>query len=145
MSRGTARTTRSSSARIPERLSGPRQQGRAGQDELSDDPCEGSVFPGAEKVTHGDIQNFGSNTILVVEADDSAAVEWTRPDDFVPDPKQVTKGLLGLRPGGFAAAFADGSVRFLPDNTDPADLRRMFTRAGGVASAPNNGFLPARW
>jgi hypothetical protein len=72
-----------------------------------------------------------SNSLIIVEASDELAVEWTRPVDFEPDPTQPVKGLVGLRVGGFTAAFADGSVRFLSSATDPVMLMRAFTIADG--------------
>ncbi|CAN5300947.1 hypothetical protein BH11PLA2_BH11PLA2_53300 [soil metagenome] len=36
-----------------------------------------------------------SNTILHVEAADSAAVEWTKPGDWTQDAKDPLKALLG--------------------------------------------------
>ena len=39
-----------------------------------------------------------NDTILVVDASDKSAVEWTKPDDFTPDPKDPIKGLPGHHP-----------------------------------------------
>ncbi len=75
--------------------------------------------------------NSTSNTLMIVEADDQSAVEWTRPVDFEADLDQPLKGLVGLRPGGFQAMFADGSVRFISETIDPVILRRLFTKADG--------------
>ena len=77
-----------------------------------------------------EIRDGTSNTILVFEASNEAAVIWTNPDDFSPDPDNPLQGLLGLRPQGLQVVLADGSVRFLPDSL-PADmLRAMLTRSG---------------
>ncbi len=72
-----------------------------------------------------------SNTIMVVEASDEAAVIWTKPDDYEPDEEKPIKGLVGVRPGGFLAAFCDGSVHFLSEEIDLETLRRLFTRNDG--------------
>ncbi|MCL4204393.1 MAG: DUF1559 domain-containing protein [Pirellulaceae bacterium] len=72
-----------------------------------------------------------SNSVIMVEAGDDLAVEWTRPVDFEPDPTQPVKGLVGLRVGGFTAVFADGSVRFISSQIDPSMLMRGFTVADG--------------
>jgi hypothetical protein len=72
-----------------------------------------------------------SNTLMIVEANDESAVEWTRPVDFEPDATQPTKGLVGLRPGGFQALFGDGSVRFISETIDNVTLMRLFTKADG--------------
>jgi len=91
-----------------------------------------TIFPGSEKgIGLAQIRDGTSYTILVVEAGDQSAVDWTRPDDFVPDPKQPTKGLLGHHPNGFNVAFADASIHFLSAAIDPNVLRALFTRNGG--------------
>lgn len=74
-----------------------------------------------------------SNTIAVVEAGDESAVIWTKPDDYTPDEKDPTKGLLGLHPGGFLAAICDGSVRFVSQAVDPQTLTYLFQRNDGNA------------
>ena len=50
---------------------------------------------------------------------------------FVPDDADPTKGLKGLRPGGFNALMCDGSVRFMSEKILPQTLKAMFTRDGG--------------
>ena len=47
------------------------------------------------------------------------------------DPKQPMAGLVGLRRGGFLAAFADGSVRLIKDSVKSETLKALFTRSGG--------------
>ena len=74
-----------------------------------DDPNQGHPFR--------DVSDGTANTILVVEAD--RGVEWTRPEDWPFDPALPVQGLGKLRPRGFLAAFADGSVRFISDDTNP--------------------------
>jgi hypothetical protein len=89
----------------------------------------------AERMPRGssfrDFTDGLSNTLMIVEASDESAVEWTRPVDFEPDATQPTKGLVGLRPGGFQALFADGSVRFIKQTLDIVTLMRLFTKADG--------------
>jgi len=72
-----------------------------------------------------------SNTMMMVEASDALAVEWTRPADYEPDQTQPLQGLVGLRPGGFLGAIVDGSVRFIDQQIDPEMLMRLFTKADG--------------
>ena len=89
--------------------------------------------PGAPPTGHhmGSFTGGLSNTVLIVEASDALAVEWTRPADYQPDPDQPLRGLVGLRPGGFQAAFADGSVRMLSGLIEPETLRRLFNKTQG--------------
>ena len=91
---------------------------------------EKGIFPGKEKIGIRDITDGTSNTLMVVEANDQSAVIWTRPDDFQPDPGNPSKGLVGLRPGGFLGGLADGSVRFFSESTDGQVLQVVFTRNG---------------
>ncbi len=77
------------------------------------------------------IVDGASNTIMAVEVPDASAVIWTRPGDFAADEQQPTKGLLGLRPGGFLAGLADGSVQFVSETIDADALKAMFTKSGG--------------
>ncbi|MBN2023722.1 MAG: DUF1559 domain-containing protein [Pirellulales bacterium] len=77
-----------------------------------------------------DIRDGSSYTIMVVEVADERAVPWTKPDDFTPDKTNPIAGLVGLRPGGFLAAMADGSVRRFSAEIDAATLKALFTHAG---------------
>jgi Protein of unknown function (DUF1559) len=72
-----------------------------------------------------------SNTIMIVEASDELAVEWTKPVDFAPDPKDPLKGLLGARPSGFLATFADGSTQFISREIPAETLSALFSRDDG--------------
>ena len=90
-----------------------------------------TIFPVAKQRDFQDITDGTSNTIMVVEANDDRAVIWTKPDDYEVDLKQPMAGLVGLRRGGFLAAFADGSVRIFKDTIDKETLKALFTRAGG--------------
>lgn len=78
-----------------------------------------------------DIVDGTSNTIMIVEANDEAAVVWTKPDDLVVDPKEPLKGLMGHYDNMFIAGFADGSVRSIMKAVKPATLIALFTRDGG--------------
>jgi hypothetical protein len=71
-----------------------------------------------------------SNTIMTVEVSDELAVTWTKPGDFAPKKEDPTRGLLGVRPGGFLAGFTDGSVRFIAEGTDADTINAYFTKSG---------------
>jgi prepilin-type processing-associated H-X9-DG protein len=90
-----------------------------------------TIFGGKKGMQIQKITDGTSNTIMIVEADDSRAVYWTQPEDYKIDAKNPKAGLT--RPGtrGFNAAFADGSVRVLPDTIDAVTLRALYTANGG--------------
>jgi len=92
---------------------------------------EGTVFPGKDAVKMAEITDGASNTIMAVEVGDEEVVVWTRPIDFEYDEDDPAAGLSGLQPEGFNAAFCDGSVRLIAEETDPVMLKRMFTRNDG--------------
>jgi Protein of unknown function (DUF1559) len=91
-----------------------------------------TVFPPRSKGTRiQDILDGTSNTIWLVEAADSHAVEWTKPADLEVNMKNPLAGLTDGQRKAFAAAFADGSVRMIPVTIPPATLWAAFTRNGG--------------
>jgi prepilin-type processing-associated H-X9-DG protein len=100
---------------------------------------ESMVFTGRQKgVEIKEITDGTSNTIMIVDADDTHAVIWTRPDDLQIDLKHPSAGLFGHHLGVCNVAFADGSVRFLPEKIEPEMVRALFTRNGGetITSPP---------
>jgi hypothetical protein len=99
---------------------------------------EDTAFPGKEGIKFAQITDGTSNTIMLVEVNNSQAVPWAKPADFEPNQQNPLAGLVGLRPGGFLAAFCDGSVRFISATTDPQVLKAMFTRNGGEVTAPGS-------
>lgn len=79
-------------------------------------------------------QNFTdgmSNTAVMVEVNPGDAVIWTKPEDYNADPRNPMKGLGRIRPQGFNAGFADGSIRFISSDTDDEIWKAMMTVSGG--------------
>jgi len=71
-----------------------------------------------------------SNTVLVVEVEDRAAVTWTKPEDYRynrNDPKRN----LGGWDGGFHVLFCDGAVMFISEHFNPQELLKMFQMNDG--------------
>jgi type II secretory pathway pseudopilin PulG len=118
-------------AKIPRVYVSPNYSGPPGKTNYLGIGGEKGVLGGKEGVSIAKISDGTSNTVALVEASNESAVEWTRPDVFVPDDANPAKGLTGLRPGGFNALMTDGSARFLSEKTDPQTLKALFTYNGG--------------
>jgi hypothetical protein len=84
-----------------------------------------------------DITDGTSNTIMIVESNDDAAVIWTKPDDLSTADAEILKKLIGHYDDGFIAGFADGSVRFIRKTIDMPTLKALFTRNGGEVIGAN--------
>jgi len=89
-----------------------------------------TVFPGAEPVSSDQITDGRPNTALIVDASDSAAVIWTKPEDWNVGGEPKTRALFGHHPRGTHFLIADGSVHYIKDSIKPEDLKAKFTRNG---------------
>jgi hypothetical protein len=86
-----------------------------------------AAFDGKEGLAvPADFPNGAANTLLVVEAGDP--VPWTSPEGIPYNPYGPLPRLNGLFAGGFRAAMADGSVRFIPRRMDENKLRELIQR-----------------
>jgi prepilin-type processing-associated H-X9-DG protein len=91
---------------------------------------KGAVFEGKKGLTFpADFPDGTSNTIMIVEAADP--VPWTKPADLPYDPAKPLPKLGGFFPGGFNAAFCDGSVHFLKTTIKPQTLHFLIGRNDG--------------
>ncbi|CAN5424735.1 hypothetical protein BH10PLA2_BH10PLA2_05820 [soil metagenome] len=88
-----------------------------------------TAFPDDKATKIAQIADGTSNTILAVEA--QRDIPWTKPEDIAYDAKKPLPKFGGYFPGGFNAAFCDGSVRFISAGTGEQILRALFTKAGG--------------
>jgi hypothetical protein len=126
-------------ARMPEVYQGPsrrlNEQGKTvylapvGKDLAFSGAPAGRTFP-------KDFPDGTSNTILLVEADDAHAVEWTRPEDLKVDRARPDAGLARVF-GSFLVALADGSVRQVKATVSKETLWAAFTRNGGESLGPD--------
>ncbi len=85
-----------------------------------------------------EITDGTSNTILVVDASDTAAVIWTKPDDWEITAEFKVQSLFGHHPKGTSFAFADGAVRFLMETIKPRIFQALTTRNGGEHISPED-------
>jgi prepilin-type processing-associated H-X9-DG protein len=97
-----------------------------------------TMFPGAEAVKIQDVKDGTSNTILVVDASDAAAVTWTKPDDWDISVELKAQSLFGHHPKGTNVGFADGNVRFVKETITPKVLHNLTTRNGEEIIFPDD-------
>jgi hypothetical protein len=62
------------------------------------------------------------------------AVVWTKPEDWEVDLAHPRPGVERSDRKQFLAAWCDGSVQYVPTDTDEAKLRSYLTRAGHEAA-----------
>jgi prepilin-type processing-associated H-X9-DG protein len=112
----------------------PLEPGKTNYLALVGEPC---VMNGTQQgMKLRQISDGTSNTVSIVEANADQAVEWTKPDDLEFDPNNPLNGVGSVVPGGFNAAFVDGSVKGL-QNVPPETVKALFTRNGGEAISVN--------
>jgi hypothetical protein len=68
-------------------------------------------------------------TILVAES--ASSIPWSKPDDIPFAADEPLPSIGGLRTDGWYAVFADGSLKFVPQNTSADVISAMLTRNGG--------------
>jgi len=93
-----------------------------------------SIFTGTPPgVSLGAVTDGTANTLTVVEA--VSPVRWSKPEDLSLASSAPALGMGSKHPGGFDAAMADGSVRFIRSSTanpiSPQELKALVTRDGG--------------
>ncbi|MFN0017029.1 MAG: DUF1559 domain-containing protein [Pirellulaceae bacterium] len=94
---------------------------------------ERAAFGNGRRLNSGVFEDGPDYTLILVEVDDSQALEWTRPDDLVVQsaPGESVRSKLGsLRGDGFFAVLANGRVCRIKPNTDDQALKALFTISG---------------
>jgi hypothetical protein len=92
---------------------------------------ENCLFNDGSRMTRTGVRDGLANTAAVVEAPDDQAVIWTRPNDWEFDAAEPTRGLIGLRKGGFYAVMGDGAVKFVSAENSAEALRGLFLYSDG--------------
>jgi hypothetical protein len=91
------------------------------------------------------IEDGIENTLMLLEVNDSLAVEWTRPSDFEPADLGALKGSFGdLRSGGTLVAWANGWPAYVANSVSTKQWTNAFTyesgdgqRAGAIHQEPD--------
>ena len=117
--------------RMPEVYRSPLSEPGAGRTTYVVPIVDKGIFAGRDTLKLEEITDGTSNTVAVVDADENHAVIWTKPDDFEIDLNDPLKGLVNDAIHGFLTAYADGSARFIPENLDKKNLRRIFMATDG--------------
>jgi hypothetical protein len=96
-----------------------------------------TAWPGAKAMRLGDIGDRPGQTILLIEVVDSG-IHWAEPRDWPYEwaiqginTQPTMPGLSSGHRSGAQAAFFDGTVRFLPNDTPLETLRALLTANGG--------------
>jgi len=97
----------------------------------ADDGTPSVLVKGEQGVNFSGLTDGSSNTILILEVAESAAVPWTKPKDWQFDPANPARDLGDAFPGTFNAGFCDGSTHAIPKNISEEDLKPLFTRSAG--------------
>jgi prepilin-type processing-associated H-X9-DG protein len=94
-----------------------------------------AIFKGPQQTSIANVLDGTSNTLMIVEVPQSTT-RWMEPVDleFAEMPLSIDSqgsGMGSMHPGGTQGAWADGSVRFIPETVDAETLRALITCAGG--------------
>lgn len=83
------------------------------------------------------ITDGARNTLLALEVDPSAAVIWTKPDDYyyTQDPQGLAR--TPGRKGTVAVVYADGHTSYIYDTLSAARFQALCTRDGGELVDPD--------
>jgi hypothetical protein len=95
-----------------------------------------TLYPNGPLMRPQDIRDGSDRTILVVEAQNPIH-EWTKPIDITIGGNSTIK-MGGNHTGGFAAATADGTPLWIPDDTPPELIDALISPAGNEPVDPSN-------
>jgi hypothetical protein len=92
---------------------------------------ENCVFNGTRRIAMKGIVDGTSKTAAMVQASDTNAVIWTKPDDFAFSDGASVRKLMGDKNGGLNVLLADGNVRHVSSENTDEILERVFIRNDG--------------
>ncbi len=96
-----------------------------------------TMFPDKRGLRISDVLDGTSNTIFLVDVEDSRAVVWTQPEDWRYDPSDPLKGLARRLKDKYIVGMVDSSVRLLQKTISKYTMQAAFTRNGGEVLGPD--------
>lgn len=116
---------------IPDVFAVPGEKKQEGRTTFQVIVGENTLFTGKkEGVKFRDVPDGLSNTILVVDTKVKEAKIWTQPEDVKANDTRIAKMLFEKYSGRNLIAMADGSIRFITDDTEYKQLTSAMTRNG---------------
>jgi type II secretory pathway pseudopilin PulG len=91
------------------------------------------IFSGSTPSKFSDVKDGLSNTILVIEVDDSQALPWMEPQDT--NLAAIAAGGQSNHVGGYNTAMADGSIQFMQNSMAPQNMKAFVSKAAGDSVA----------
>ncbi len=127
--------------RMPDEFKSPSLKLEPGQTTMVVPTGEGTVFERLDEGQYGALNPRGRSlerirdgtgqTLLIMEANQAAAVNWTEPIDFDVTAGSIIERLEKVYPSGTNIASANGAVHHLKLDDKLDLLQRMFTHSGG--------------
>ena len=117
-------------AEMPEVYVDPSAQLAPGETVFQAITGDGRMFPADRQAGFRDILDGLSNTLMVVETSQAAAVAWTKPVDVEIDPANPLANMGDSHQGGFHVLMGDGSVKFITYSVNVDLFRGLLTAAG---------------
>ena len=93
--------------------------------------ASGTLFFGPRATAPRRVTDEVKNTICVLEADDSLAAPWTKPQEFPLNYSNPTQGLGNLRGDGFFVVWGNGKVNRIDSKTSAARIKAAMTIDAG--------------
>lgn len=90
-----------------------------------------TMYQGSRKVVERRIEDGKENCLIIVEANDTLAVPWTKPVDYAADLQSPLSSLGKLHGDGFFAVWGDGASSWIPANVPSRLLAAAYTIDAG--------------
>jgi len=86
----------------------------------------GTIFEGTKGLERAKLAHAAQFTVLLVEVNRDAEVDWTKPQDLAYTREKPGRGLFHYRPDGFLATMADGHSVLFTRSSDVEMLKFVF-------------------